>query len=735
MISRRGLCCGLVLGAAACASTYAAETVGARGERVPAALAGDWQFHKGTIEGGVGSAAFEAERDWQGVTLPHTWNAQDGETKGYFRGDGWYRRKLQIGAELAGKELYLRFEGANRRAEIFVNGKRAGGHVGGTEAFVVDVTSLVRAGENDVVVHVDNKRDLDSPPLQADFTFFGGLYRAVELVAVDPVHISLNDFASPGVYVTTPRITGDAATVQVRTLVDNSSAASATPQVDVQVVDAEGKAVAEGATSRAVAGGKSGEAVTEVTVASPHLWNGVRDPYLYSVRVMLKQGDAVVDSVAQPLGIRTMRLDPEAGFYLNGKPYPLYGVCRHQDRQGEGWAISEEDQLQDIAIIREMGCTAVRLPHYPHSSFFYGLCDKEGLVVWAEIPVVDRLGSSEAFTENARRQYTELIRQNFNHPSIAFWSAGNEVDDSGGNFNTKGPAVYPWFKKMAELGHELDPSRFTAAAFREHFFPPADNADVFGLNIYLGWYNDTYNDVEGYLKKHEANGERGKFAVTEYGAGASIYFHSENPVKMDHTEEYQNLYHEHNWKVLKNHPEVWGKYIWNMFDFAVGGRTEGDHAGINDKGLVTYDRKVKKDAFYFYKASWSQEPTVYITSRRFSVRGLEQIPIKVYSNAGEVNLRVNGVEIGRRGPAEDVMFQWEGVKLKEGANLVEAAATFSGGRVVSDHVTFTYTPGAPAEVDVPQDDIMRQMYRDHPPRAPMPKQTAATDGKKGASAQ
>ncbi|MGN6370767.1 MAG: glycoside hydrolase family 2 TIM barrel-domain containing protein [Phycisphaerae bacterium] len=736
--ARRLLCTLLAVVAAqvACVGWLPAGEASSPGEgsRVSIPLMTEWEFHKGAIAEKVGSAGFAGTGEWRGVTLPHTWNAEDGESKNYFRGDGWYRRKVTIGSELAGKELYLRFEGANRRAEVFVNGERAGGHVGGTEAFVVDITRQARSGENDVVVHVDNKRDPDSPPLQADFTFFGGLYRAVELVGVNPVHVSLTDFGSAGVYVTTPRVTGESAAVQVKTLVENSGAgADGATQVDVQVVDAEGEVVAERATACVVGAGKVSEAVTELGVASPHLWDGVHDPYLYSVRVMVKEGERVVDSVTQPLGIRTMRLDPEQGFFLNGKPYPLYGVCRHQDREGKGWAISEEDQVEDMGFIKEMGCTSVRLAHYPQSNFFYGLCDKAGIVVWAEVPVVDRLGSSEAFTKNARQQYTELIKQNFNHPSIAFWSAGNEVDPTGGNFNRKGPAVYPWFKKMGELGHELDPSRFTAAAYRERFYPPADNADVFGLNPYLGWYNDTYNDLEEYLQKHEANGARGHFAFTEFGAGASIYFHSEHPVRMDHTEEYQNLFHEHYWGVLKNHPEVWGKYIWNMFDFAVGGRAEGDHAGINDKGLVTYDRRVRKDAFYFYKASWSQEPVVYITSRRFAVRGLEQIPIKVYSNAGEVSLRVNGVEVGRLATPGNVVFQWEGVKLKEGPNLVEAMGTFSGGRVLTDEVTFTYTPGAPLEVYLPQDETMRRMYREHPPRAPVAKPAAGAEGEKAAA--
>jgi len=711
-----------------CACTQAADNSSlpagereARG-RITIPIVSDWRFYKGQLEVAAATGNTTKSADWDSISIPHTWNAIDGQSggKGYFRGDGWYRRELLIPSHLAGKRFFLKFEGANRRAEIFLNGQRVGAHTGGTEAFIFDISPFANIGPNELVVHVDNKRDPDSAPLQADFTFFGGLYRPAELIAVDPVHISLSDFGSPGVYITTPEIQPDSAKVLVKTLVDQTPGKhNFTTRVEIQILDASGKTVAREISPCPNADGSS-EVATTLNVPSPHLWNGIHDPYLYSVQISVQNAAGeLLDSITQPLGIRTIALDREKGFFLNGKSYPLYGVSRHQDRQDKGWAISEQDHLQDMAIIKEMGCTSIRLPHYPHSDFFYTLCDKNGLVVWAEIPVVDRLGSSQAFTDNARQQYAELIKQNFNHPSIAFWSAGNEVDENGSNFNKAGPEVYSWFKKMTAYGHELDPSRFTAAAFRERFFPPPDVADVFGLNIYLGWYNNTYDDVEDYLQKHAANGARGKFAVTEYGAGGSIYFHSEHPVRMDHSEEYENLYHEHNWNVLKQHPEVWGKYVWNMFDFASNGRSEGDHAGINDKGLVTYDRKVKKDAFYFYKANWSDEPTVYITSRRFTVRGLEFIPVKVYSNAANVTLRVNGRLIGEK-TGGNAVFTWESVRLNVGENLVQASADFptpDGPRHVTDEVTFTYTPGAPLEVDEPQDAIMRKKYINQPPRA------------------
>ena len=465
----------------------------------------------------------------------------------------------------------------------------------------------------------------------------------------------------------------------------------------------------------------------DLTVGRPHLWNGRVDPYLYRVEVSVLSADggAVVDAVAAPLGIRTFSVDAAKGFILNGKPYPLHGVDVHQERQDKGWAISAADEAQDVALIMEMGCTGVRAAHYQHSENFYDLCDRAGLVVWAEVPVVDRLGSSAAFTENARQQYVELIRQNFNHPCICFWSAGNEVDASGGNFNKAGPAVYAWFREMAKLGRAEDPSRLTAAAYREKFSPPADVTDVFGLNIYLGWYDASFDDLATYIEKHDQNGARGKWAVTEYGAGASIYFHSEKPVRMDHTEEYQAIYHEKNWAVLKEHPEIWGKFVWAMFDFASDGRFEGDHAGINDKGLVTHDRLVKKDAFYFYKANWSEEPTVHIASKRFSVRGVESIAVKVYSNAPRVELAVDGVALGEKGN-ENGTFLWDGVKLRVGENRVVATGIFGDGRRVVDEGVFTYTPGAATEVYVGQDEAMKKALLGGPPRVDFPKKPAAT---------
>jgi beta-galactosidase len=730
----------------AAAWAMAAISTASWGQRQQIDLLDGWRFHKGAVAGGEAAALADSGQGWEAVSVPHTWNAQDGQDGGndYYRGESWYRRHVMVDPAMAGKSLYLRFEAVNRKADVYVNGTLLGSHAGGESAFCLDATKLLRQGDNLVAVKASNRVDPDMPPLQADFTFFGGIYRPVQLIAVNPVHISLTDYSSPGIYATTPHAEKGETIVSVRVLLQNDSKEPLAGHVSGAVFDKEGKGFGGQGfnlwNDSVLKPGEAREESFEIGLPNPHLWNGRADPYLYTVNVTLSRDGpnnqlTPIDSVSQPLGIRTFSIDPQKGFLLNGQPYDLHGVDRHQDRQDKGWAISNTDHDQDMALIKEMGCTAIRLAHYQHAQYFYDLCDKEGMIVWAEIPVVDRLATGtnfDAFTKNAQQQYIELIRQNFNHPSICFWSTGNEVDPPDPARGRRGaatasapalPDVYGWFHAMSLLEHTEDPSRLSASAWRERFYPPADVTDVFGLNEYLGWYtgggpgnNSGWEGLENYISQHSQGSVKGKWAITEYGAGSSIFFHSEKPVRQDHTEEYQCLLHENTWKVLKGHPEIWGKFIWNMFDFAVDGRAEGDHAGRNDKGLVTYDRKVKKDAFYFYKAVWSDEPTVYLTGRRFEVRGLEKIPIKVYSNLARVQLFLNGAPLGEKSP-ENGTIVWDGVTLKEGKNTVAARATTADGKVVEDQCEWTYRPGAPLEVYQAQDERMRQALLAGPPRA------------------
>jgi beta-galactosidase len=705
-------------------------------------LLADWRFLKADAPNAQAPDFNDAA--WEKISIPHTWNALDGQDGGsnYYKGIGWYRRHLTVTDAMKGKSLYLRFEAINRKADIYVNGTLLGSHAGGNSAICLDATKLLKPGDNVIAVKANNRVDQDMPPLQADFTFFGGIYRPAELIAVNPFHISLSDFASPGVYASTTAVKDAEVTVKVRAIVKNDSvlAQSAPHFLGITIFDAKGGVTASqtlGLTTSLVGAGPlqplesdgTREVEVDVKVRAPHLWMGRLDPYLYTLRASLftdiSNAPRELDAVAFPLGIRTFAIDPQKGFLLNGQPYDLRGVNRHQDRPDKGWAISEADHLQDMALIKEMGCTAVRLAHYQHSQFFYDLCDKEGIIAWAEVPVVDKLGNTNSdFTKNAQQQYVELIRQNFNHPSIAFWSAGNEVDPDGGNFNRNGPAVYPWFKEMSALGHKEDPSRLTASAWREKYFPPEGTTDVIGLNEYLGWYtgggpgnNSGWEGLETYIANHTdpAKGGLKTWAVTEYGAGSSIYFHNEKPVRQDHSEEYQALLHEKTWEVFARHPEIWGKFVWNMFDFAVDNRAEGDHAGRNDKGLVTYDRQTRKDAFYFYKAVWSQEPSLWISSKRFTTRGLEKIPVKVYTNAPNASLTLNGTALGEK-KASNGTILWDAVTLKPGENKVTVSATTPDGKPLTDTATWTYAPGAPAEVRQPQDDRMRQALQPQPAR-------------------
>ncbi len=638
---------------------------------------------------------------WQAVTVPHTWNNLDGEDGGfegaanYVRMGCWYRRHLNVTPDMAGKTLVLRFEAANRRTDLFVNGTKIGKHVGGFAAFAFDITKAARTGDNVIAVRVSNEYDDDSAPLSADFTFFGGIYRPVELMVLDPVHISPLDNGSSGVAIRTPDISDASATVKVRTWVRNAGAETTNVRVVTRIVDADGKQVATSDEAAAPRADQTVPVEATLRIAQPHRWNGRKDPYLYQVTADVVRDGAVIDEVTQPLGIRTFSIDKERGFILNGQPYHLHGVNRHQDRPDKGWAISNADHDEDMALIKEMGCTAIRLAHYQHADYFYQLCDRTGIVVWAEVPIVNAVTPGKAFALNAKQQLTELIRQNINHPAICFWSLENEVSSIRGD-------PVPLFKEMNDLAHKEDPSRLTTMAFAVANSYPREwpgITDTFGKNRYFGWYNGTLADFPKFLKT------QGSLAISEYGAGASVYFHSEHPVRMDHSEEYECVFHETYWPAIHERPSVWGSFVWNMFDFSADARKEGDHAGRNNKGLVTYDRKTRKDAFYYYKANWSAEPVIHITSKRFSVRGQQEIAVKVYSNLEEVELFVNGASAGKK-TGEYCVFKWENVSLKEGENRVTARGVREG-KMSEDTCEWTYRPGAPATVFVAQDEMMR----------------------------
>jgi beta-galactosidase len=637
------------------------------------------------------------DSSWQPATLPHTWNALDGEDGGnnYRRGAGWYRRHLRLDERLGGKRLYLQFDGACFMTDVFVNGRYLGTHMGGFARFRFDATDALKPGQDNVVaVRVDNGK-LGIPPTAADFTFFGGLYRDVSLLVTDPVQITAMDYGSPGVFVTQKSVTPESADLEVRTTVENHLAEPASAVASIEITDAGGNVVLSDRVPIApIPAGGARDVVADATLAHPHLWNARADPYLYKVAVTVERdlgatAPVRTDEVDVPLGVRFFRVDPDQGFFLNGRHLDLHGVNRHQDRIDKGWAISDEDEAEDFGLIWELGCTAIRISHYQQSDSWYSRCDRAGIVGWAEMPFVGQPAAEPLFLANAKQQLRELIRQNYNHPSICFWSIGNE---------THGAAADGVLAQLAPVVRAEDPTRLSTYASDAPGDDPKNwHTDVVGFNRYYGWYRGTVSqigpDLDGIHAAHPKSG----FGVSEYGAGASVFQHADHPAPPAargpfHPEEYQAQFHEAYWPVLKARPYLWGKFIWCMFDFASDGRNEGDHPGRNDKGLVTYDRKIRKDAFYYYKANWSDEPVLRVTSSRFTDRTDPQTEIKVYSNASEVEVSLNGVPLGSKAdPGQTRVFVWPGVTLSSGENRVTATARF-GDQVRTDSCVWTLKP-------------------------------------------
>ncbi|MEE4545869.1 glycoside hydrolase family 2 TIM barrel-domain containing protein [Streptomyces sp. V4-01] len=659
--------------AAGAAQTYAPPAL-----RTWLSLNSGWRFHKGDVSGAQ-APGFD-DGGWTSLSVPHTWNAQDGADGGnnYYRGIGWYRRRITVPAELAGKMFFLQFAGANQVADVWIDGAHLGQHQGGYSRFRFGATANLTPGRESVLaVKVTNANNSDIAPLSADYTFQGGIYRNVSLYAVDKLAVRMLDYAGPGVYLRQRSVTATSATVDVRATVFNNNTASRSLVVRAVVTDAGGTIVADRSSAAQTIGANSGlDVVQTVTIANPRRWNGLADPYQYSATVEIRDAAAgtVTDVVTEPLGLRSFSLDPATGFSLNGRSLGLHGVNLHQDRAGVGWAESDADHTQDFSLIQEIGATAVRMAHYQHDQKDYNLADATGVVVWAEVPLVNGTTNSAAFRASTQNQLRELIRQNYNHPSIAFWSIGNEQrsDDTATN---------DLLASLAALVRSEDPDRISTYANNlGNDAQVASHADTTAYNKYYGWYGGSYNDLGGWADGlHKAEPNR-TFALSEYGAGANTAQHALNPSGYSsgfHPEEYQSLLHEASWKQLAARPFVWGTFVWNMFDFASDGRDEGGQPGLNDKGLVTRDRATRKDAFYWYKANWSPVPTLYLTSRRWTQRTDAATEVKVYSNAATVTASLNGASLGSRS-SSDHIFTWTGVTLRQGTNTLTVTASIAG---------------------------------------------------------
>ncbi|WP_164122169.1 MULTISPECIES: glycoside hydrolase family 2 protein [Sphingobacterium] len=697
----------------------------------------DWAFKKGPFadERMQFGAIFQGK--WQTVQVPHTWNANDMQLKDikvgsfarnerFYIGDAYYRKSFSVPASWKGKRVFVKFEGVNTNTEVYLNTKApvtkqekgsvnyteqtltnsyqfVGRHQGGYSAFVFELTEMISYGqENELLVKVNNEATPQVIPVNHTlFPMYGGIYRPVELIVTDAVSIATSDFASSGVYITQKNVSKKNADIGFNVKVENKTGKIQPIEVVTTIYEKDGKVKAFYKEPYSLLPQGRQEVKYEINVKNPHLWQGLDDPYLYKVVTQIKKDNQVIDEIVEPLGIRKFELIASKGFFLNDIKYPLYGVCRHQDRLGKGSALSNADHDEDLAIIQEMGATSIRLAHYQQSEYFYAKCDSLGLIVWAEIPFVNRVTTYEE--NNALQQMKELIRQNFNHPSIYIWGLHNEV-------YTPNTYTVELTTKLHDLAKSEDPDRYTVQVSGYNVVNHAvnNNADVQGINHYFGWYNgelenqsEKNDDVETWAKRISEEFKDYKLIFSEYGAEAVIEDQAEVTGNFGNQfsrpdffpEDFATRFHEINWGVIAKTPTLLGSYLWNTFEFAtpITGLNVNPR---NYKGIVTFDRKVKKDAFYWYKANWSKAAVVYITQRRVVNRGNEITPITVYSNQGVPVLKVNGKEVkSYKMGTTAVHYIFENVKLELGENTVVAEVKSSAnGTVTRDEIKWNYDP-------------------------------------------
>ncbi len=608
----------------------------------------NWEFIKGErLE----------DKAWESVTLPHTWNAIDGQDGGndYYQGVSWYKKVLSFQEDW--KEVYIRFGAVNKKAEVWCNGTLAGEHTGGFSAFTINLTPYIKSGENEILIKANNSNVIATYPKHADFTFFGGIYRDVELICFDgPAHFDVTRFGTDAILIT-PEMDG---TVNIDTYISSGS------RVYAEIYDRNGNSVAKSGVTELDASHPTQEAV-RLTLKIPEVfrWSGIEDAYLYQAKVFLFDGN-VQDVIADKFGFRDFRVSASEGFFLNGDSYPLRGVCRHQDREDMGWAITEKEHIEDMALIRDIGANTIRLAHYQQAPYFYDLCDRNGMVVWAEIPFISVYDDCRESDENLKLQMKELVLQNYNHPSICFWGIANEVGIAG-----ESQPMYHILEELNQLTKKLDPTRLTVIAnvgMTKTTSPLFHITDVTSYNVYKGWYEGTMDELGAFCDERHNEIPEIPLAISEYGAESILNWHSEHPKVKDYSEEYQALLHEKAIEAFDERCFIWASWLWNMFDFAADARDEGGSKGRNNKGLVTYDRKIKKQAFYLYKALWCKEPFVYLCGKRFTKRAEDKIDIKVYSNQETVDLWVNGEKAGRlKGNA---VFEFKEIALTEHFNEI-----------------------------------------------------------------
>ncbi|WP_260610644.1 glycoside hydrolase family 2 TIM barrel-domain containing protein [Sphingomonas sp. IC081] len=751
---------GLMLGSAiaataispaAVAADRTASQAGTQAARQPGTgraaidLSHGWRFHFGDAPAAVTATGFD-DRDWEQVSVPHSWNRigayaqKRGAETDNRQGLGWYRLQVDAPKAKPGDRQYLDFAAVGKLAEVWVNGHHVGTHKGAFARFRLDVTDAWKPGQrNLVVVSADNSKvepgssTSEVIPLSGDFFVHGGIYREVALLQLPAASIDPLDYGGPGVYAHATRISAESATVEVRTRLRNAGPAPRSLTLATEIRDARGKVVARTVQPVTLASG-TGEQRTALDLARPHRWDGRADPYLYSVTATLSDGKAVLDRVSQPLGLRTFRFDADKGFFLNGRHVKLRGVSRHQDALGSGWALTPAQHAQDMALVEELGANTIRQAHYQHADAWSDLADKAGMVVWAELPYVTTPSitggkGSDALWANAEQQLREQIRQNYNHPAILMWSVGNEVDSAKG-FGQKGAPPQPQalLAHLNAIARQEDPDRPTTFAdccegltlVQTAGETLAGTTDLIGYNRYYGWYYpkplEVRQDLGDTLDKLHREHPGLPLSLSEYGAGGAISQHSDdvrsgyvNFVGRPHPEEYQAWVHEQSWPSIAARDFVFASWVWAMFDFASDLRDEGDAVDLNDKGLITADRKTRKDAFWFYKVAWSDSPALHFAGTRYLDRAYPVMDVKAYATAPSARLTINGRPVGEV-PCRDFVCEWKDVALRPGANAAVVTTT-QGGKTLTDRATWNgpdvergglrINAGSPAGLELP----------------------------------
>jgi len=688
-------------------------------------LADGWRFHLGNPAGDPQLAGYD-DHGWQTVSVPHTWNrvGNYGETRrpdaDLTRGIGWYRLHFQAPA-LTGRRVYLQFDAASIIADIWLNGQKLGHHAGAFSRFRVDATAAIHPGDNVLAVKIDNSApDPGSPtadivPISGDFFMYGGLYRPVSLVSVGEAHVALLDHGSPGVFERIDHLDDASASVSVRSEIRNDGDRSAALTVDTIVRDEAGKEVARDRRQLKLGAGQQQDSDATLTIAAPHRWQGEADPYLYHTIVEIRSATgALLDRVVQPLGLRTIRIDPDHGFFLNGRHLQLHGVTMHQDREDAGWALSPSDYAQDMRMVEDLGANTIRLSHYDHAQPVYDIADRDGIVLWAELGVVNVTApkgvrdTPPAMMASAEQQLKELIRQNYNHPSVALWSIGNEVTNWSSKGLTPGNAR-PMMTALDKLAKAEDPTRETTIGVCCEPLPgepdkgqdrTSGTADTVGYNLYLGWYSTGHVEdaarLGPVLAGLHAEHPDWPISVSEYGGGGAVTQHTDNvlggkleSIYRPQPEEAETAIHALSWQSIEHLDFLWGSYVWQMFDSTSALREEGDSSDINTKGLVTFDRRTKKDAYYFYQAAWRTDaPILHLAQRHYVDRAYRVVDVQAFSNAPSAVLTLNGNPIGSA-QCRNYICTWRGVRLAMGWNRLTATATRDGQRV-SDSITWEY---------------------------------------------